>query len=595
MEARRLLAADVTAWQEDAPQVFSGDVAADPFSVQSDVSANASADLGSLDGSVVVRSNLGWFNMFDTLHFSLGREADVSISLSQFSRDVNLYLTDASGQIVDFSANWGTASESIQATLDAGQYSVWTLARSYWPTGYRMDLTAELVPEVAPEPEPVGDDPAGGDPDGVPPLVEVDDFGSSRDWNINAIGAPEAWAAGYTGSGVTVAIVDTGVDLDHPDLVTNLFVNPGEIAGNGIDDDGNGYVDDVHGYDFANRDADPDDVHGHGTHVAGSVAAANNGFGATGVAPDATILPVKVLGDNGSGSSLDVAAGIRYAADLGAEIINLSLGGGYSSAIESAIAYAQSLGAFVVAASGNEYATMPGFPARFSSAYDNVLSVGAHDSADNVAAFSNDVGGSGAVQVDAPGVNIFSTYVGGSYATMAGTSMATPHVAGLAALALSADPSLAAAALRDLIVSGVVGQASQSDAVGIASTLYTVAYAAAGVSGGSSSAASVGSDSSGGSGGVGASSLGSDRALLSQTHDHRESSESLFETDWLAEWSHQDQDDQDQAGDAADAFALPAEADPETVDDAIADWLGDASESDNPLAHRLPDPITLHV
>jgi subtilisin family serine protease len=134
-----------------------------------------------------------------------------------------------------------------------------------------------------------------------------------------------------------IAVIDTGVDLDHPDLVSSLFVNPGEIAGNNLDDDNNGFVDDVHGYDFANRDANPNDTNGHGTHVAGTIASSKNGVGATGVAPDAKILPIRVLGDDGSGISIDVAAGIRYAAQMGADIINLSLGGQYSSVIDAAI------------------------------------------------------------------------------------------------------------------------------------------------------------------------------------------------------------------------------------------------------------------
>lgn len=482
MEARRLLAADL---QTDSET---------DFHVAGNVSANAFAEIGNLDGSALIRSQLGWYNMYDRIGFSVQREANVSVQLDGLWADADLYLTDAFGRVLDFSSLRGTAGESIETRVDAGTYYVWSVARTYSWTPYHMELTAQQIPEPLPEPAPT---PAPGDSGGdVSPLPEVAYYGSAYDWGLNEIGAPESWASGFRGQGVTVAVIDTGVDLDHPDLVENLYVNTGEIAGNGIDDDGNGYIDDLHGFDFADNDSDPDDVHGHGTHVAGTIAAVENGFGATGVAPDATILPVKVLGDNGSGTSTSVAAGIRYAADQGADIINLSLGGGFSYDIEMAIDYARSLGSLIVAASGNEYASMPGFPARFSASYDNVLSVGAYDSSGNIAAFSNDVGASGAVQLDAPGVAVFSTYVGGRYASMSGTSMATPHVAGLAALTLSSNRSLSPSQLRDLLVAGAVSAINGSDAIGKASALYSVAYAAAGESVDSSSGGGSTSSSS---------------------------------------------------------------------------------------------------
>lgn len=489
-----MLAANASLPQEDTPVEVAGQM-----------NVNATADVGALDGVVTARSRLSWWNPYDRVGFSLAREAEFSVSLSGFRSNIDLFVTDARGSLIGYSMNWGTQVDSFEATLDPGQYYVWSIARSYWSTGYTMELAADLVPEPLPDPEQLPDAPPGE----IERLPDVAYFGGSNEWGLNSVGAPEAWAAGFTGEGITVAVIDTGVDLDHPDLAGNLFVNTGEVAGNGIDDDGNGFVDDVHGYDFANRDADPNDVHGHGTHVAGTIAALDNGFGATGVAPDATLLPIKVLGDNGSGSSFDVAAGIRYAADMGADVINLSLGGGYSSVIESAIAYAGSVGSFVVAAAGNEYSSVPGFPAQFSGSYDNVISVGAHDSRDAIGAFSNQVGSSGAVQIDAPGVGVFSTYVGGGFASMSGTSMAAPHVAGLAALTLAADPTLTSAQLREFLVSGVVGNSSGSDSIGNASAVYTVAYAAGGASttGAVNSSGSSQTSSSNTSNGVGASSL----------------------------------------------------------------------------------------
>ncbi|WP_149496345.1 S8 family peptidase [Roseiconus lacunae] len=554
MEARRLLAADIGALQGPVQEDVS-------FEAAGEFSAKAFAEIGNLDGTAMISSTLGWFNSYDRIGFSVEREADVSIRVDGFWSDVNLYLTDSRGYIVDYSLNWGTAAETIDVTVEPGSYYVWSLATSWYTTGYQMELTADQVPEPLPEPE-LEPDP-GVPSDGVSPLPDVDYFGGSNEWGINAVGAPEAWAAGYTGAGVTVAVVDTGVDLDHPDLYSNLYVNPGEIAGNGIDDDGNGYVDDIHGFDFADYDADPNDVHGHGTHVAGTIAAVDNGYGATGVAPDATILPVKVLGDNGSGSSSSVAAGIRYAADLGADIINLSLGGGYSYQIETAIEYARSLGSLVVAASGNEYAATPGYPARFSASLDNVLSVGAHDSNGNIASFSNDVGGSGAVQVDAPGVGVYSTYVGGGFGRMSGTSMATPHVAGVAALTLSANQSLSPSALRDLLVSGVVGSANGSDAVGKVSALYSVAYAAAGVSAGSASGGGA-TGGSGSSGGVGAANVGGSDFL---SNAEIEDVDEVFESDF-SDLS------------PVESEPLPSAPAPQHSDDALTEFYASDDSSD---------------
>ena len=296
---------------------------------------------------------------------------------------------------------------------------------------------------------------------------------------------------GYTGEGVVVAVVDTGVDLDHPDLASQIWVNTDEIAGNGIDDDHNGYVDDVSGWDFASNDNDPNDVYGHGTHVAGIIAAENNGIGSTGVAPDATIMPVRVLGSDGSGTASAVAAGIRYAAQNGADIINLSLGGSFSSVIYAALQYAQSLDVLVVAAAGNEYASTPSNPATASATLSNVISVGAYSSSNSLASFSNDVGFSGAVQVDAPGVNVYSTYLNGRYAIFSGTSMAAPHVAGLAALALSANGALTASQLRTTIVNGADFSINGSDSRGGINAAVTVALAEAGQTSTAASAATA--------------------------------------------------------------------------------------------------------
>lgn len=490
LEGRRLLAGNVLDLTQTP--IAAAEAGATDMVAATDAGSTraTAANIGSVDGAVRLAGSLSFIDRADTIAFTVDRGAEVQVQLSGLNRDANLYLSDSEGNLVGYSTRFGARTELISESLSEGEYYVSVVARSYWSTRYQLSISAELQPDPTPVESSPLDSPSVGTT-----LQDVGYFGGARDWNLNAVGAPESWSAGYTGDGIVVAVVDTGVDLDHPDLVSNLFVNAGEIAGNGIDDDGNGFVDDVHGYDFADRDSDPNDVSGHGTHVAGTIAAINNGVGATGVAPDATILPVRVLGANGSGSTLDVAAGIRYAADLGADIINLSLGGGYSRAIDSAIDYARALGSFIVAAAGNESSATPGYPARFSATDDNVISVGAYTSSGGLARFSNDVGGSGAVQVDAPGVGIFSTYVGGRYATLSGTSMAAPHVAGLAALTLSANPSLTSAELRDLLASGTIGRAGGSDAIGSVAAQTTVGYAAAGIGAGVNASSSLASGS----------------------------------------------------------------------------------------------------
>jgi hypothetical protein len=280
------------------------------------------------------------------------------------------------------------------------------------------------------------------------PFPEVAELGGNN-WGLDGVNAPEAWAQGYTGQGVVVAVVDSGVDYNHSDLSGNIWVNSGEIADNGVDDDGNGFVDDVRGWDFFDGDNDPMDSDVHGTHIAGTIAAENNGFGVTGVAYNATIMPVRVI-DSEGGTSSDIAAGIRYAADNGANVINLSLGGNFTSAEEEeAIRYASDSGVVVVMAAGNEGASQPVYPARYAT--DWGIAVGAVDSNKTLANFSNRAGATVLDYVVAPGVDILSTTPGNSYQSFDGTSMAAPHVAGVAALVLSANPNLTPAEVESLL------------------------------------------------------------------------------------------------------------------------------------------------
>lgn len=269
-------------------------------------------------------------------------------------------------------------------------------------------------------------------------------------WGLPKIQAPQAWDL-QTGSGVVVAVIDSGVDYTHPDLAANMWVNTDEVAGNGIDDDANGFVDDVRGWDFAYDDANPMDDHYHGTHVAGTVAAvANNGVGVAGVAFNAKIMAVKGLDSMGYGGYADLAAAVIYATDNGADVINASWGGSFSDAtLSNAVAYAQSHGVVFVAAAGNSDLNAAGF---YPVSYPGVIAVAASDSGDNRATFSN---WGSRIDVAAPGVSIYSTFPGASYNYLSGTSMASPHVAGVAALVLSKNPSLSVVQVRDVLRAAV--------------------------------------------------------------------------------------------------------------------------------------------
>jgi subtilisin family serine protease len=266
---------------------------------------------------------------------------------------------------------------------------------------------------------------------------------------------PAAWALSR-GRGVTVAIIDTGAKIDHPDLAPNIWTNFDEIPGNGVDDDHNGYVDDVHGVDLTSRSSGQDltDGNGHGTHVAGIVAAAANGKGVVGVAPQAKLMIIKVLDSGGAGTTGAIAEGVRYAAANGARIINMSLGGDrLDTSLQAAIQEAGAAGALVVTSAGNsdrDIDQQPSYPA--SLAEPNLITVASTDpeAGRDLSGFSNF--GRLDVQVAAPGGQILSTAKDGGYVLMSGTSMAAPAVSGVAALAASVNPRLGAPDLRALLM-----------------------------------------------------------------------------------------------------------------------------------------------
>lgn len=271
----------------------------------------------------------------------------------------------------------------------------------------------------------------------------------------------EGWDV-ITGGNLLVAVIDTGVNYNHEDLAANMWVNPGEIPGDGIDNDNNGYVDDIHGYDFTNNDGDPMDDHRHGTHVAGTIGAVgNNGIGIAGVNWDLEIMAIKFLDASGNGSTSDAIEAIGYAVDNGAAITNASWGANepFSQALYDAIADARDANHLFVAGAGNGNAfgigqdndSNPFYPASFD--LENIISVAATDHNDNRAGFSNY--GTTSVDLAAPGVDILSTTLGNNYELLSGTSMASPHVAGVASLVWQHNPTWTYDQVRDQILNSV--------------------------------------------------------------------------------------------------------------------------------------------
>jgi thermitase len=331
------------------------------------------------------------------------------------------------------------------------------------------------MPTDNPEIPKLGSGGSGADPD------------LAKQWGMNDIGAKNSWSHGK-GQGVVVAVIDTGVDYTHEDLVDNLWRNSGETgtdnqgrdkSTNGIDDDGNGFVDDVIGWDFVSDDNKPFDLAlepmdilmkggnpGHGTHCAGNVAArANNGKGIAGAAPEAQIMVLRFLSEYGEGTTAGAIQSINYAVSMGAKVLSNSWGSEgedpeeavENQALRDAVTEAQNAGVLFIAAAGNGHQGEgydndtdpdPTYPASYD--HDNIISVAALDSKDELGSFSN--WGARTVDLGAPGVSVYSTMVGGTYSDKVidfmgivvdwdGTSMAAPHAAGAAAAYWSKHPS----------------------------------------------------------------------------------------------------------------------------------------------------------
>ncbi len=281
-------------------------------------------------------------------------------------------------------------------------------------------------------------------------LYNTGDQGGLAGADVNAL---KAWQVTTGRKEVLIAVIDTGIDYTHPDLAANMWKNEKEIPGNAKDDDGNGFVDDVYGYDFANHDADPMDDNRHGTHCAGTIGAVqNNKIGVAGVMGQVRLMPVKFLTAGGSGSLAAAVEAIGYATKMGAHVMSNSWGGGgYSAALFEAIKLAESRGQVFVAAAGNSRSdndVNPTYPAGYQ--VSNVISVAAMERTGKPASFT--CYGKKTVHVAAPGVNIVSTTPNNTYQSLSGTSMATPHVAGIVGLVLSKQGTRAAPTMRERLI-----------------------------------------------------------------------------------------------------------------------------------------------
>ncbi|WP_424354426.1 S8 family serine peptidase [Methanobacterium sp. MBAC-LM] len=282
-----------------------------------------------------------------------------------------------------------------------------------------------------------------------------DDTYYDYQWGLSQVNVSEAWNITTGSHKVIIAVIDSGIDLNHPDLKANIWINKGEIPGNRIDDDHNGYIDDVYGWNFISGNNNISDDDGHGTHVAGIIAAVgNNSKGVTGVMWSATIMPLKFLDNEGNGYVDDAVSAVRYATKMGASIISCSWGGSeYSQALKDVI---DASSALVVCAAGNRGSganddISPVYPACFTS--KNIISVAATDASDVLASFSDY--GLNSVDVAAPGTHICSTLPGSQYGYMQGTSMAVPYVTGLAGLIKSIRPDLSALQIKYTILNNV--------------------------------------------------------------------------------------------------------------------------------------------
>jgi len=420
--------------------------------------------VGVQNGSISLTDFVGLGDRDDFYRFDINTKSNFSLRLDGLTRDADVKLIQDRnrngvvdfGETIEYSLDSGTIPDVINVpNLAPGTYYVQVSSFLGNSTNYNLNLSATSIPELnIPTPSGLFNSNYGYGLVNANAAVsrtlnrstffpDLPNLGGNK-WALDVINAPEVWNQNITGNGIVVAVVDSGVDYTHPDLDGNIWRNADEIAGNGIDDDRNGYIDDIRGWDFVASDNNPMDLdpNGHGTNIAGAIAAERNNFGITGVAPNAKIMPVRVLPAFGSGSVNNIAAGIRYAADNGANVINISLGNEFvpSDVVNNAIQYANNKGSVVVIAAGNLGDIQPAYPARNADSLG--IAVGSIDVRGRMADSSNRAGSRPLDYLVAPGVEIVSTTVDDDYELRSGTSFATPHVAGVAALVLNANPTL---------------------------------------------------------------------------------------------------------------------------------------------------------
>ncbi|MEG4586870.1 S8 family serine peptidase [Microcoleus sp. MOSTC5] len=447
-------------------------------------------DLGVLAGTQTIADSVSNARPDGLYRFTLPATSDFKLTVSGLTADVDVaVIKDINGDnsidftdIIAASQEPDLSPESIDLNaLAAGTYFV-RVYQYQGSTNFNLNLSATPATVSPNNPSNLqGFDSRFGfglvnaaaavaKAQGTATFPDVPDLGGDE-WGRDLIKAPEVWAKGLTGDGIVVAVIDSGVDYNHPDLTGNIWSNAGEsgvdVAGrnkasNGVDDDNNGFVDDFRGWDFVNSDNDPMDDNSHGTHISGLVAAKKDGVGITGTAPTAKIMAVKILDQEGVGKIRDEINAINYAVANGAKIINVSLGGLQLNEEElDAIRVAEAQGAIVISAAGNDARPEVDYPARFANEVG--IAVGGVSRNGLFADYSNRAGAEAINYFVAPGGDggradsgdVYSTVPlsepGIPYQYFAGTSMAVPQVAGVIALMLQANPNLTPAEIKRIL------------------------------------------------------------------------------------------------------------------------------------------------
>jgi subtilisin family serine protease len=431
-----------------------------------------------------VSNSIGGQDKSDFLNFNLSGTSNVSISLSKLTRAANFSLLDSNGNTI-LSSPVNRKTQQINTELNPGNYFL-RIKGTRQGTDYKLSLAATPSPLSTPIPPsiPVSSsfnplygyglvDAAAAVSKAIAPgaavttpFPDVPDGSfpdANKAWQVDAVKAPEVWAQGYKGQGVVVAVLDTGIDYGNSYINKSLWMNFKETLSNNRDNDKNGYVNDVRGWDFVNDDNIPFDKNSHGTFVAGLIADS-----LTGIAPDAKIMPIQIASDHRQTSDPkraytsdpDIANGIYYAVQNGAKIINISYGllpdATSTPVVQQALKFAYQSNVLVVVSAGNEKtkgAVRPDDPGNFAATNNYGITVGAINKSGQLADFSNPAGNVPLNYVVAPGVNVYSDKLNSKFRGGSGTSYSAPLVSGVAALMLSANPNLTVNQLENILLS----------------------------------------------------------------------------------------------------------------------------------------------